>query len=161
MQVGGAFSWASPLGISVLLFLGYGALYLFVGVAAGFVISGALGPDVSGRALFNTPASDKAAFGLERDPAEILNSDPLLAGLRRLLLLVVSGLLTAAGSLVIAVVLVGRAPSICSGWHPTHAASPSPAHERRGAHRPRGDPRLARAADARIVPELAVSARVG
>ena len=107
MQSDGAFTWASPLGISVLLFLVYGAIYLLAGVVAGVVISGALGPDVGNRALFNTPAYDKAAFGLEREPAEILSGDRVLAGLRRLLLLVVLGLLTAAGTLVIAVAWFG------------------------------------------------------
>lgn len=120
-----------------------------MGVAAGFIVSGAFGPYVDS-SLFNTPVSDRAAFGLERDPADILSSDPVLAGLRRLLLLVMSGLLTAAGTLVIAVdwfglregqvgahradgrgsggdpVLVGRAPPIRSGWHPIHAAFTCP-----------------------------------
>jgi hypothetical protein len=90
----------------VLLFLAYGALYVFVGVVAGVVVSGALGP-YEATTLFNTPASDTAAFGLEREPAEILSRDPLLASLRRLLLLVVSGLLTAAGALVIAIAWFG------------------------------------------------------
>ena len=111
MQTDGAFIWASPLGISVLLFLAYGALYVFVGVAAGLMVSGALsgalGPDVASRALFNTTASDTAAFGLEREPVEILSSDPVFAGVRRLLLIVVSGLLTAAGTLVIAITWFG------------------------------------------------------
>lgn len=111
MQTDGAFTWASPLGISVLLFLAYGALYVFVGVVAGLVVSGALsgalGPDVSSRALFNTTASDKAAFGLEREPLEILSNDPVFAAVRRLLLIVVSGLLTAAGTLVIAIAWFG------------------------------------------------------
>ena len=101
-QTDGAFVWASPLGISVMLFLLSGALFLFVGIAAGVMIAGAFGPDVASRALFNTPPYDKIAFGLERDPADLLRSDPVLAGLRRLLLLVVSGLLTALGVLVIA-----------------------------------------------------------
>ena len=106
MLTDGAFIWASPLGISVLLFLAYGALYVFVGVVAGFVVSRALEPSV-GSALFNTSASDTAAFGLEREPFEILSSDPVFAGVRRLLLIVVSGLLTAAGTLVIAIAWFG------------------------------------------------------
>lgn len=102
----GAFIWASPLGISAALFLLSGALYLFAGVASGLVISGALarafGPDVGSGALFNTLPYDRIAFSLDRDPVDLLRSDPVLAGLRRLLLLVVSGLLTALGVLVIA-----------------------------------------------------------
>lgn len=101
------FAWSSSLGIAVALFLAYGALDLFVGVASGLIFAGLFGPDVGNRALFNTAEYDRMAFGLDREPIALLRDDPLLAGLRRLLLIVVSGLLTALGALVIAVAWSG------------------------------------------------------
>ena len=64
-------------------------------VVAGFAVSRAVEPSV-GSALFNISASGTAAFGLEREPFDILSSDPVFVRVRRLLLIVVSGLLTAA-----------------------------------------------------------------
>lgn len=103
----GSFSWASPLGIAVALFLVYGAIYLLAGVLSGAAFAGLFGPDVGDRAFFDTPERDKAAFRLDREPGAVLDGDPVLAGLRKMLLFVVAGLLTVAGTLVMAIAWFG------------------------------------------------------
>ncbi len=86
------FRWLSPLGISTVLFLVMGALWIFVGTLTVPLHD----PTPNATALFVTPRTDTAYFGAP--PPELLAADPALIKLRTLLLTVLAGFLLLAGT---------------------------------------------------------------
>jgi hypothetical protein len=90
--------WASPLGLSTILFFMYGLVYVLIGALTPVMHDSAIGRTM----LFISPRADTALFGSA--PAELIN-DPALSRLRSLLLIALGGILVAAGVLVIATAL--------------------------------------------------------
>lgn len=95
------FQWVSPLGVSRLLFLVIGALYLLIGVLAPFMIDAQPGRQV----LFASHRTDAAIFG--EAPIDILNRDATLARLRTMLYFVIAAMLVMSGALIIALAWFG------------------------------------------------------
>lgn len=86
--------WASPLGISVALFLAAGGFLVLIGVLTPFFVSdSATARPLS--ALFTSRRPDAELFG--GDPGALALADPVLTRLRYILLMVVAGLLVVAG----------------------------------------------------------------
>ncbi|HEU5317910.1 MAG TPA: hypothetical protein VFX49_17495 [Chloroflexota bacterium] len=95
------FRWGSPLGVSVVLFLVYGAIYLLIGGA--WPLAHRLGAD---RAyLIISERTDAAVFG--PSPAEILRTNHQLDQLRTILFAMMCGLMVAAGTLIATVAWFG------------------------------------------------------
>ena len=95
------FQWFSPLGISVLLFLLYGGIYVFIGSLAPVMVDSAIGRQI----LIISPRTDALVFG---DPPEkILQTNPALAKFRTIIFNMLGGILVVAGILVIAVTWFG------------------------------------------------------
>jgi hypothetical protein len=92
--------WGSPLGLSTILFVVYGLIYLVIGALTPLLHDRGIGPTM----LFISPRADTALFGAA--PISLL-SDPVLSKLRSLLLIALGGMLVAAGILVIATALFG------------------------------------------------------
>jgi hypothetical protein len=96
------FSWASPLGVGVALFLGWGVLNIVIGLLA---------PIIGGRAtlvsdiLVLSPRTDAAMFG--GDPQALVREFPPLLALQRVLLVWLGFTLAAFGLLVIVVAYFG------------------------------------------------------
>ena len=88
--------WTSPLGVSVLLFMAIGALWIVIGLLA-VPLHKRANPDY----LFVSTPTDTAYFG--GIPSELAPPGSSLAKLRTLLLTVISGLLVMAGVLVVSV----------------------------------------------------------
>ena len=88
--------WTSPLGVSVLLFIAIGALWIVIGLLA-VPLHKRANPDY----LFVSTPTDTAYFG--GIPSELAPPGSALAKLRTLLLTVISGLLVVAGVLVVSV----------------------------------------------------------
>jgi len=97
------FHWFSPLGISVVLFLLHGAIYILVGGLAPFLLNTYTKPDQQYLIISNR--TDSIVFG--RAPSELLSDDPALARLRTILLTIMSGLLFVAGFFLIAITWFG------------------------------------------------------
>ena len=92
--------WISPLGISVVLFLVVGALYIFTGGATALLLNKF---DLNDLIVSNR--TDSIVFG--KAPAELLRDDPALFQLRTILLFIVGGLLFVAGCFQIALTWFG------------------------------------------------------
>lgn len=95
------FRWLSPLGISVALFLFYGAFYIFIGALTPVMMNTEVGRQVT----VSSVEKDNALLG--GPLPELMQSDPALAKMRTMLMNMVGGLLVAAGILVIAVTWFG------------------------------------------------------
>lgn len=95
------FQWLSPLGISVVLFLLYGLVYILIGVLTPLLLNRGIGPTI----LIVSPRTDSIVFG--RSPAELLRDDPALFQLRTILLRIIGGLLFAAGCFHLALTWFG------------------------------------------------------
>ena len=95
------FHWLSLLGVSVALFLFYGAFYIFIGALTPIPADTEMGRQVT----VSSPEKDNALLG-GRTP-DLLQASPALAKMRAMLLNIVGGLLFAAGILVIAVTWFG------------------------------------------------------
>jgi len=85
------FQWLSALGISVVLFLVYGAVYVLIGVLALFLHDRGFGPEM----LIISPRTDSIVFG--KAPEDLLQDDPALAKLRSIVVVIMAGLLFVAG----------------------------------------------------------------
>jgi hypothetical protein len=90
--------WGSPLGLSTILFVLYGLVYVVIGALTPLLHDRGVGPTM----LFISPGADTTLFGAA--PSELLN-DPVLSRLRSLLLIALGGMLVAAGILVLATAL--------------------------------------------------------
>jgi hypothetical protein len=99
-DVNGSFQWTSPLGISVILFLAIGALWILIGALTPFFLKRD-NPDI----LFVSQGTDTAYFGAT--PSEAAPPGSPLAKFRAMLLFVVSGFLLMVGSLVICIAWFG------------------------------------------------------
>ncbi len=95
------FHWLSPLGIGVVLFLCYGAFYIFIGALTPIMADTEMGRQVT----VSSVEKDNALLG--GPLPELLQSSPALAKMRTMLLNMVGGLLVAAGILVLAVTWFG------------------------------------------------------
>ena len=95
------FHWLSPLGISVALFLFYGAFYIFIGALTPVMMNTEVGRQVT----ISSVENDNALLGGQT--SDLLQASPPLAKMRTMLLNIVGGLLVAAGVLVIAVTWFG------------------------------------------------------
>src|SRR3989304_8831539 len=84
------FHWFSSLGISVILFLIYGAVYVLIGMLTPIMLD-----PQSGTLVFFSPNTDAKLFGQE--PAKLIEGNKNFAMLRQILLFVIAGLLTATG----------------------------------------------------------------
>ena len=91
------FSWLSPLGISVALFLFNGAFYIFIGALAPFMVNTEMGRQI----LVISGRTDKVVFG--DSPENLLKNDPVLAKFRTIIFNMLGGMLATVGVLVIAV----------------------------------------------------------
>lgn len=89
------FSWFSPLGISSVIFIAIGALWILIGALTVPLHHRSTGSEM----LFVSHATDSAYFG--GSPSELLTSIPALSKLRTLLLTVIAGFLLLAGTLFI------------------------------------------------------------
>jgi hypothetical protein len=92
----GSFQWTSLLGISVILFLIIGGLWLLIGVLTPFLIKKA-NPEY----LFVSQSTDTAYFGAP--PSQLAPLGSPLVKLRTMLVIVISGFLIAGGMLVVCV----------------------------------------------------------
>jgi hypothetical protein len=90
--------WGSPLGVSTILFVLYGLVYVVIGALTPLLHDRGIGATM----LFISPRADTTLFGAA--PIELLN-DPVLSRLRSLLLIALGGILVAAGILVLAIAL--------------------------------------------------------
>jgi hypothetical protein len=90
--------WGNPLGVSTILFVLYGLVYLIIGALTPLLHDRGIGPTM----LFISPRADTALFGAA--PSALLG-DPVLSRLRSLLLIALGGMLVAAGILVLATAL--------------------------------------------------------
>jgi len=95
------FRWLSPLGISVVLFLIYGAFYVFIGALTPIMQN----TDIGRQATISSPEKDSALLGGQLPG--LLQASPALAKMRTMLLNTIGGLLVAAGLLVLAVTWFG------------------------------------------------------
>jgi hypothetical protein len=95
----GPFRWTTPLGLSVISFLVIGALWIFVGV-----LSVPLHKKANPEYLFVSTPADTAYYGA--DPSNLAPPGSALAKLRSMLITVLAGFLTLAGTLVIFIALV-------------------------------------------------------
>jgi hypothetical protein len=102
------FHWLSPLGISVALFLLYGAVYFLIGALAPVMQNTAIGR----QATISNPAKDSALLGSATP--DLLQASPALLKLRTMLLNMIGGLLVTAGILVLAVTWFGLRQG--QGW---------------------------------------------
>lgn len=98
------FRWFSPLGISVALFLFYGAFYIFIGALTPVMMNSEIGRQVT----VSSAQKDSALLG--GPLPELLKASPALAKLRTMLLNMIGGLLVVAGILVMAVAWFGLRP---------------------------------------------------
>ena len=96
-----SFWWASPLGVSVGLFLAIGILWVLIGALTVPFHSKATGTEM----IFVSHSTDTSYFG--RSPSELLSSDVALSKLRTLLLTVIAGFLLLAGFLFLSVAWFG------------------------------------------------------
>ncbi len=101
MHVDESFSWTSPLGAGVALFLVYGAVHVLFG--AIYVL--AAETDIGNRTLFASPGLDQTLFGAL--PADLLRDDRVLAQLRSILYLVIAGLFVSLGIVEMALTWFG------------------------------------------------------
>lgn len=96
-----AFSWTSPLGIGVALFIAAGAFQVLICVlTSGFLITGG-----GGNALFFTERSDTGAYG--KPPAEILRNEPGVDTYRHAVWLSWAAFLGAVGLMEISIAWFG------------------------------------------------------
>ncbi len=95
------FRWLSPLGISVALFMIYGAFYVLIGALTPVMMNTQIGQQVT----FSSSKKDSVLLG--GPLTELLQTSPALAKIRRMLLNVIGGLLVAAGILVMTVTWFG------------------------------------------------------
>ena len=95
------FNWLSPLGISVALFLLYGAVYVLIGAFTPVMANS----DIGRRMLVISNRTDRIVFG--DSPENLLRNDPALTKLRTTIFNMLAGMLVAAGILVIAVAWFG------------------------------------------------------
>jgi hypothetical protein len=102
------FHWLSPLGISVALFLLYGAVYILIGALAPVMQNTAIGR----QATISSAVKDTALLG--GPTPDLLQASPALAKLRTMLLNMIGGLLVTAGILVLAVAWFGLRQG--QGW---------------------------------------------
>lgn len=96
------FRWASPLGVGVGLFVGWGALNIVIGLLAPIV---GRGPVLVANILVLSPRTDAAMFG--GDPNALVREFPALLALQRVLLVWLGASLAAFGLLIIAVTWFG------------------------------------------------------
>lgn len=97
-----SFRWASPLGVSVLLFLVYGGFYVLVGILAPVAnMRDAMGD----RFIFMGPAAGEARFG--EPPPKIMAEQPVVREVRDTLLLALSSLMFTAGVLIVSLAWFG------------------------------------------------------
>ena len=91
------FSWLSPLGISVMLFLLSGVLHFLIGVLTPFLIDSGFGRKI----LFISNRTDTEFFGTE--PSLLLQQNPDVDKIRKLLAGGMGGFLAVVGIFIIAV----------------------------------------------------------
>ncbi len=95
------FEWLSPLGVSSVLFLLYGGLYVLIGVLMPLLHN----REVFGVILIISARTDTIVFG--QAPQELLKTDPSLAQFRTILYFMLAGLMLLAGSFQIAITWFG------------------------------------------------------
>jgi len=96
-----AFSWFSPLGGSVALFLLSGLLHVLIGSLTPFMLDSSLGRSI----IFISARTDTELFG--KSPAEILETNPEMVQLRSVLKGVMGGWLTVIGVFMLTVTWYG------------------------------------------------------
>jgi len=95
------FRWLSPLGICAALLIVQGALYLLIGVAGPI----AMDAPVGSKLLIMSNRTDTVVFG--DTPENLRQSNPQLIKFRSITYTMFSGMLTAAGILIISLVWFG------------------------------------------------------
>jgi hypothetical protein len=95
------FQWLSPLGLSVALFLLYGAIYLLIGVLTPIMVDSSVIPGI----LIISGRPDTVVFG--DTPEHIRQTNPILVKLRSIILKMLAGMLVAAGVMVVALAWFG------------------------------------------------------
>jgi hypothetical protein len=94
------FTWGSPLGVGVALFLVTGVVHFLIGVLAPVMMNTEVG-----RSMILSPRTDAVLFG--RPMAELLRDDRALATARTILFSMLAGMLVGAGVLEMALAWFG------------------------------------------------------
>jgi hypothetical protein len=103
------FKWLSPLGISVILFLLYGAMHVVVGILVPFFVR----PDrLTTNTLLTSERADTALLGAS--PEALIAQDRPLGMLRHLMNLWIAGLMLGLGSLQLVIAWFGLRAG--QGW---------------------------------------------
>jgi len=95
------FQWLSPLGVSVVLFLLYGAIYLLIGVLTPIMVDSSVSPGI----LIVSGRPDTAVLG--DTPENLRQNNPALVKLRSIILNMLAGMLVAAGVMIVALAWFG------------------------------------------------------
>jgi hypothetical protein len=95
------FQWLSPLGISVVLFLLYGALNVVIGIGIPFLHN----VGIARQLLIVSPRTDSIVFG--QAPSQLLQNDLPLRKLRTILFQIMGGPYLAAGCLFLTITWFG------------------------------------------------------
>jgi hypothetical protein len=95
------FSWWSPLGISVLLFIVHGAIYLVIGFLAPFAMDSPASRDI----LVMSRRTDTELLGAP--PDDLRATNPPLVTLRRITFTLLAGMMVAAGVLIVSLAWFG------------------------------------------------------
>ena len=96
-----SFRWGSALGISVVLFLICGAIYVLIGALTPMMYH----RDVGTTVVITSSRADSLLFGSA--PPDLLRGNRSLATFRSIAVNIIAGLLVAAGILIIAVAWFG------------------------------------------------------
>lgn len=94
------FRWVTPLGVSVILFIVIGALWLFVGI-----LTVPLHKRAAPAYLFISPATDAAFYGAPS--AQLAPADSPLAKFRTMMLTILSGFFVLGGIFVVSLAWFG------------------------------------------------------
>lgn len=95
------FHWLSPLGLSVILFLLYGVVYLLIGSLTFFLADSNVGKPM----IIMSPRTDEKLFG--EKPEKLLAENPSLKTTRSIIVNMLAGMLIACGILVLGITWFG------------------------------------------------------
>jgi hypothetical protein len=95
------FHWNSSLGISVILFLLYGLIYIVIGSLEPFMSQTSIGKTM----IVISPRTDEKLFGDK--PEKILAENNLMANLRKIIFNMLAAMLLVSGILIISIAWFG------------------------------------------------------
>jgi len=95
------FHWLSSLGISVILFLLYGLVYILIGSFTPIMSQSRIGKTM----IILSPRTDEKLFGDK--PENLISADSTLAKTRKIILNMLAGMLVVSGILLISIAWFG------------------------------------------------------